>query len=167
MIVGENGAGKSTLLKIILGLVYPTSGTIKTNDLKIGYVPEKLTPPPFITIYDFLLVMNNIKNGKVEDIDYYLKYWELNNDKNKKIKELSKGMLQKVIITQALLGTPDCLIFDEALNGLDRDMQKKLLDLIKKEKKNKIIIITSHYQDYYKDVVDKTLLIKDGRIWEN
>ena len=167
MIVGENGAGKSTLLKIILGLVYSTSGTITKNDLQIGYVPEKMTPPQFISIYDFLLVLNDLKNGKKEDIDYYLKYWLLDNDKNKKIRELSKGMLQKVIITQAFLGKPDALIFDEALNGLDQDMQRKLLDLIKKEKKNKIIIITSHYQDYYKDVVDKTLLIKDGKIWEN
>ena len=104
---------------------------------------------------------------KVKEVDYYLKYWQIEKDKNKKLKELSKGMLQKVIITQALLGKTDVLIFDEALNGLDSTMQKKLLKLIEENKKEKIVLITSHYKDYYNAVIDKTLIIKDGRLWEN
>ena len=167
MIIGENGAGKSTLLKIILGLIFSDSGQVIKNDLMIGYVPERIDPPPFVSVRKFLEIINDIKNGDKKDIDYYLEYWEL-NDSNKKLSELSKGMLQKVIITQAFLGSPECLIFDEALNGLDKTMQKKLLNLIRKEKKKgKIIIITSHYQDYYKDVVDITLTIRNGKIWEN
>ncbi|MBO4666690.1 MAG: ATP-binding cassette domain-containing protein [Bacilli bacterium] len=166
MIVGANGAGKSTLLKIILGFVYPSSGYV-SNNLLTGYVPEKVNMPPFIRVIDFLTLVNDIKKGNKEDILYYLDYWKIINAQNKKISELSKGMLQKVIITQAFLGNPELLVFDEALNGLDKEMQKKLLLLIKKEKqKGKIILITSHYQDYYKKVIDKTLLIKEGKLWE-
>ena len=168
MIVGENGAGKSTLLKIILGLIYPSGGTINTNNLQIAYVPEKINVPAFIKVGDFLQALADIKGGKSLDIDYYLDYWNISFTKNKSLNELSKGMLQKVIITQAFLGKPEVFIFDEALNGLDKVMQKKLLELIAREKKkNKIILITSHYQDYYSDIVDKTLEIKNGLIWEN
>lgn len=167
MIVGANGAGKSTLLKIILGFVYPSSGYVE-NNLFIGYVPEKITVPPFVKVIDFLNNMCDIKNGNARDVIDYLEYWKITDAKDKRLGELSKGMLQKVIITQAFLGSPEVLIFDEALNGLDKEMQKKLLMLIKKEKeKGKIILITSHYQDYYKNVVDKTLVIKEGKLWEN
>ena len=168
MIIGANGAGKSTILKIILGFVYPTSGKVIKGDLRIGYVPEKIIVPPFVSVYSFLKAMMELKEGTKEKLDYYLQYFKLDDAKDKKLKELSKGMLQKAIIIQAFLGDPDVLIFDEALNGLDIAMQKKLLDLINKEKKkNKIILITSHYKDYYKDVVSKTLEIESGLLWEN
>ena len=112
--------------------------------------------------------MNELKGGAKEEINYYLNYWDLNDAKNKRLSELSKGMLQKVIITQAFLGEPEVLVFDEALNGLDYLMQKKLLELIKSEKKKgKIVIITSHYQDYYKKVIDKKLVIDNGVLWES
>ena len=168
MIVGKNGAGKSTLLKIILGFVWPTKGHVETGKLQVGYVPEKMTLPLFTTVSSFLDTMRLLKGGSSEEADYYLDYFRLTTAKDKKLKELSKGMLQKVVIIQAFLGSPDVLIFDEALNGLDREMQKKLLDLIDGEKKKgKIILITSHYQDYYHNVTTKTLEISDGCLWES
>ena len=168
MIVGKNGAGKSTLLKIILGFVWPTKGHVETGTSSIGYVPEKMALPLFTTVSSFLDAMRLLKGGTTEETDYYLDYFMLSSAKDKKLKELSKGMLQKVVIIQAFLGNPDVLIFDEALNGLDRDMQKKLLALIEEEKKkNKIILITSHYQDYYHNVTSKTLEIRDGCLWES
>ena len=115
-----------------------------------------------------MLATKELKKGKTKELDYYLDYFSLTTAKEKRLGELSKGMLQKVIIIQAFLGEPDVLVFDEALNGLDSVMQKKLLELIKKEKKkNKIILITSHYKDYYHDVVTKTIEIRDGLLWEN
>ena len=168
MIIGANGAGKSTILKIILGFIYPTSGVINTSHLVFGYVPEKVNMPSFVSVYSFLDTIRELKKGKTKELDYYLDYFSLTTAKEKRLGELSKGMLQKVIIIQAFLGEPDVLVFDEALNGLDSVMQKKLLELIKKEKKkNKIILITSHYKDYYHDVVTKTIEIRDGLLWEN
>ena len=167
MIVGENGAGKSTLLKIIMGLVYPTSGVINLNNQRIGYVPEKITIPKLISITKFLKVMKELKQGSDDEIASYLAYWDIEKAKDKRLGELSKGMLQKVIIIQAFLGNPDVLIFDEALNGLDSTMQKKLIELIKQEnKKSKISLITSHYQAFYDEVIDKTISIRNGKLWE-
>lgn len=165
MINGANGAGKSTLLKIIMNLIYPTSGSVALNDNIIGFVPEKLIMPSYLSIYEFLSQITYIKDDNLDIIDYYLDFWSLSKDKNKKLKELSKGMLQKVLITQALLGNPDVVIFDEALNGLDKTMQNKLINIIKTLKEqNKIIIISTHYEDYYKEVVDKRLRIENGKI---
>lgn len=169
MIIGSNGAGKSTFLKCILGISKINSGEIKRNYSNLGYVPEKLLLPNNISINDFLQIIGLIKEMKKTDIqikiDNDLKLWELNEKKHSKIGSLSKGMHQKIIIMQALIKSPDLIVFDEVLNGLDVGMQKLLFLLIKKMKKNNAtIILTSHYPKQYDEVVDEILEIKDGKI---
>ena len=76
-------------------------------------------------------------------------------------------MMQKVVLIQAMIHDPSIYIFDEALNGLDVNMQKKLIEYIKLEKeKGKIVIITSHYPKLYENVIDVYLEIKDGTLQE-
>lgn len=170
LIVGENGSGKTTLLKAILSLIN-ISGIIKKEKLTIGYIPDSLSFPEYVTVYSFLYNVGLIKKVKPQKIEVFLdivlKEWDLYKCKNQKIKELSKGMKQKVLILQAMMNNPSVYIFDEALNGLDFNMQIKLIDFIKTMKENnKTIIITSHYANMYKEIVDKMLIIKDGEINE-
>ena len=169
MIVGANGSGKSTLVKIIIGLVRPTKGHIYKNNIKIGYVPEKYKLADYLKIYDYLLLLGRIKKVPIESlknkIDYYLKIWKMYSHRNLRMKELSKGMMQKVIIIQAMINNPDLYIFDEALNGLDISMQNKLLEIIDNLKKeNKMIIITSHYPKLYERTVDVVLKLEDSKV---
>lgn len=171
LIVGENGSGKTTLLKAILSLIN-ISGVIKKEKLTIGYIPDSLSFPEYVTVYSFLYNVGLIKKVKPQKIkiflDIVLKEWDLYKCKNQKIKELSKGMKQKVLILQSMMNNPSVYIFDEALNGLDFNMQIKLIDFIKTMKENnKTIIITSHYVNMYKEIVDKMLIIKDGEINES
>lgn len=159
MIVGGNGSGKSTLLKIIIGLIKPDYGKVEKDKLKIGYVPERYLLPEYIKIKEYLYILGSIrkvnKNILNKRIDELLKEWELYDVKEYKLKQLSKGMLQKVVILQALIHDPDVYIFDEALNGLDIKMQEKLIKCIYNLKQNnKIIIITSHYPKMYEEFVD-------------
>lgn len=85
----------------------------------------------------------------------------MTNAKEKKLKELSKGMLQKILIIQSLMVDADVYVFDEVLNGLDVNNQNKFLDYLKVLKdNNKLIIITSHYSDYYKKIVDEIIDMK-------
>lgn len=159
MIVGGNGSGKSTLLKIIIGLIKPDYGKVEKDNLIIGYVPERYLLPEYIKIKEYLYILGSIrkvnKNILNKRIDELLKEWELYDVKEYKLKQLSKGMLQKVVILQALIHDPDVYIFDEALNGLDIKMQEKLIKCIYNLKQNnKIIIITSHYPKMYEEFVD-------------
>lgn len=165
LILGSNGAGKSTLLYLIMNLIYPNVGNVNLNNLCIGYVPDKNILPMNITIYRFLNIITEIKKDNILNVVMLMKYFDIYKEKMKKINQLSKGMIQKILIIQAFIGNPDILIFDEALNGLDVKMQNKLINLInKKKKENKIILITSHYPSYYQDVIDYRLNIENGKI---
>lgn len=167
MLLGENGSGKTTILKIILGLI-SCEGTVVVKSKNIGYVPDNLNFPCYVKVGDFLLNMGLIKGIKAErlqaSIKILLSQWELLHCRDKRISELSKGMRQKVLIIQAMLHNPNLYIFDEALNGLDQNMQLKLLDFIKAIKDSgRTIIITSHYFAVYKSIVDEVIYLKDGK----
>lgn len=165
LITGSNGAGKSTLLNLIMKLIYPTKGKVLIDELKIGYVPDKNVLPLNISIMKFLTVITELKEDTIMNTIMLMKYFKIYQERKKKISQLSKGMIQKVIIIQAFIGNPDILIFDEALNGLDVLMQNKLVNLIIKEKeKNKIILITSHYPSYYQEIIDIRINIENEKI---
>lgn len=165
MLVGENGSGKSTILKLITGLIFPTSGVIKKSNLKISYVPEKVMLPRFVKTIDFLNILREIKESSLDKMNELITYFDLDIVKEKKIKELSKGMMQKVLLIQALMDDSSVFIFDEVLNGLDKVSQSKLLEYIKDNKHNKLFIISSHYSDYYLGIVDE--IIDLNKVKEN
>ena len=160
MIMGENGSGKSTLLKIILGLVHKTSGVINNPFKSISYVPEKINLPMNVKVIDFLNVLRDIKNCNKDKIDYLLDYFEITFAKEYKLRELSKGMMQKVLIIQALMADSCVYVFDEVLNGLDKKMQDKFLKYIDVLKgSGALILITSHYSSIYQDVIDEVVIM--------
>lgn len=165
LITGPNGSGKSTLLKIVLGLVKPTSGKIIRTDAKIAYIPEKGLFPGFLRVDEFLyglLAMDGVKTH-FKKVDALISDWEL--DPKKRLINLSKGNLQKVSIVQALILDTNVYIFDEALNGLDKAMQNKFLDYIKRLKSSdSIILISTHYEKYFTKVCDIRLKLEEGSL---
>ncbi len=167
LIVGENGSGKSTLIKLIIGLIKPSNGYISKVTKKTSYVPDVFIFPEFLKIKDFfsnLLYLINYPNkiSEEEILDSY-KLWDL--DKTKKMNELSKGMRQKVVLIQAFLNEADLYIFDEPLNGLDKNMRDVFFKEIKRlQNKKKTIIIISHEITAFDGVYNYKLEIKDGRI---
>ncbi len=156
-IIGPNGGGKTTLLKILLGFLKPTIGKVKIygkppekNRLLIGYVPQHtnfaLDLP--ITVFDIVL-QGRLKKGKFfynkedkEKAKEVLKTLDIYNLKDKKIKNLSGGQRQKVLIARALVSEPKLLIMDEPTSAIDPKGQKEILDLI--ESFNITRIVVSH-----------------------
>lgn len=169
LLVGSNGSGKSTLIKCILNLNKCTSGEIILNSINIGYIPEKIYFPEFLSINSFLNSILSLYNIDIDNnmIDYYCSLFSI--DKNLKINNLSKGMKQKVLIIQSLIHDSNLFIFDEPLNGLDSKSQKVFLDIVEMLKvKNNTIIIATHYPLFYGKKFDYNIKIENNGItYEN
>lgn len=169
-VVGENGSGKTTLLKILLGYI-KYNGFIKNDFEDYSYIPDKINFPHFMKVKNFINIIGNAKGMKKEIVKEksieLLKVYKMGNEVNYKLNQLSKGMKQKVLLICGLLNEVDLYIFDEALNGLDKEMQKQFMNYIKKLKlAKKTIIYTTHYEKYFRGLYDVKLTIENGIINE-
>ncbi len=165
--LGSNGAGKTTTIKMILGLVKMDSGEIKcAEDIKIGYSPETPYFPPFLTSYEVLEYYAGLqkiaKAERREEIERLLETVGLENNKTK-VKNYSKGMLQRLALAQALLGNPDLLILDEPTAGLDALGRLEIMQLIQGlQRTGKTILINSHILNDIERICDRGIIIKKG-----
>ena len=186
VIIGRNGAGKTTLLKAILGEIEHT-GDITFVDqkdniakkIKIGYVPQSINVEKHMptTVYDlFASCITHIpvflrKDKKIyEEIKEQLKIFGADSLIDKSIGDLSGGELQRVLIAIATKPTPNLLILDEPVSGIDRNGIKEFYKIISKLKSeyDMSIILVSHDLELAKKYVDKVILldkevIKDGK----
>lgn len=177
VIIGRNGAGKSTLLKAILGEVEHT-GNITfvdqkdniTKKIKIGYVPQSINVEKHMptTVYDFCASCITYipvflrKDMKIyNEIKDHLKTFGADMLIDKSIGDLSGGELQRVLIAIATKPTPNLLILDEPVSGIDRNGIKDFYDIISKLKSeyDMSIILVSHDLDLAKKYADKVILL--------
>ncbi|NFI07536.1 ABC transporter ATP-binding protein [Clostridium botulinum] len=178
--IGENGAGKTTFIRMITGLVAPTNGEIKLfskekgDELgsvrkRIGALIERPAFYPYMTAYENLEAFRIEKGipGK-ECIDKILKSVGLYEDKNKKLKNFSLGMKQKLALAIALLGDPEFLILDEPINGLDPMGIKEVRELLKKlnKEKNITMLISSHILGELYQLANCYGIIHKGKLME-
>lgn len=187
VIIGENGAGKSTLIKSILGeikhsgnIIFKDTKNNEIKNLKIGYVPqhlniEKNTPT---SVYDLFASFNTdapiflFKDKKMyQDIKYHLSIFEAENLIDKQVCNLSGGELQRVLLSIATFPTPNLLILDEPVSGIDRNGMEIFYNNIDKLKRNYdlSIILVSHDLDFVAKYADYVILldksiIKEGNI---
>ncbi|MDD2258772.1 MAG: ABC transporter ATP-binding protein [Bacilli bacterium] len=169
-IVGSNGCGKTTLLKVILGYI-KHGGFVENNFDDYSYIPDKINFPSFLKVGNYIKIIGYTKGLDEETIksksDKLLNLYNMNNAINYKLNQLSKGMKQKVLLICGFLSDVDLYIFDEALSGLDKEMQKQFMNYIKKLKiEKKTIIYTTHYEKYFRGLYDVKITIKDGIINE-
>lgn len=171
-IVGPSGVGKSTLLKCIVSLEKPDKGTFYLNDqmvdeknrIKIGLVFQSSSLFQHLNVMDNLLIAVNYHKlyGKDEAIalaEDYLKDFGLFEKKNAYPNELSGGQKQRIAIIRALLMNPDLLCFDEPTSSLDADNKNLLIEIIRKIKKDRAIIVVSHDDDFIEKIADKTIVL--------
>ena len=175
-LIGPNGAGKSTLMKSILGLVKKDSGSISLYGKEINEKNQKETNknmgslienPSFydhLTAYDNLDLICDMKNIKKDNIDKVLKDVGLFTSKNKKARDFSLGMKQRLGIAIALIGNPKFLILDEPINGLDPYGIEEMRDLFKNIVKNSntSILISSHILDEIEKISSHIGILKNG-----
>lgn len=178
-IIGPNGAGKTTLVKCIAGLLRPSDGIVSllgmsTYERKckssIGYMQNELDFYRKMTLHEILVFICHIKyQGKFKDeIEIYLKKYNLFEYRNSYVSELSLGMKKKFSIIISLIGTPQLILLDEPTNGVDTSGILQLKnDLIECSKKGSIVIVTSHVLDFLEKICTRCLFLKDGIISED
>lgn len=170
-LVGKNGSGKSTLLKIMAELVDADSGSIVKHrqSLKIGYVPEVTPSHILFTPEEYLCHMGSIrgmtKKQLQQRINDLLELFHLQDARNIRIDNFSKGMKQKVMIMQAMLEDTDLLILDEPLSGLDPKAQSDLEETLSILKDRGLsIVLTCHETKLLQHLVDTVLVIQNNKV---
>jgi ABC-2 type transport system ATP-binding protein len=177
-LIGQNGVGKTTTIKCILKLIKINKGKVTVDDKdiqrlmennQVGYLPENLMFPGFVSLYEFLYdlcVLKGVeKNVAKQAIDELAIKFELYDMLNKDISKFSKGMKRKVGFIQAIINQPKVLILDEPTDGLDPISRKKVLNYIREfANKGNIILITSHILSDLSLISDKVGLMDDGKL---
>ncbi len=176
--LGPNGAGKTTSIKMILGLTRPQKGRVTlfgkdpfyNSRLKqlLGYIPEVEVFPSWMKAHDYLYRLGRFQLTKKEGVrrtNEILKEIGLEDVANKRIKEFSKGMKQRMKIGQALIHKPILIIADEPFNGLDPVIRRKMINLFKDytRKYNSTFFISSHILFELDNVSDTVILMYKGR----
>ncbi len=176
--IGPNGAGKTTLIKILVGLISPTSGEAKVlghpagsveAKKKVGYLSEVAYYYPFMEVgklLDFYCSFYEIPRAeRKKRIKEVLEMVGLGEKINAKMGELSKGMMQRFGIAQAIIADPPLLILDELTSGLDPIAQKEVKDIVLKLKKEgKTIFFSSHQMTEVSMICDQIGIIHRGKI---
>lgn len=172
-IVGHNGAGKSTLLKILASWLIPDGGSVLVDGIdlknrvalarKIGFVPE--TPNLFdsFSVEYNLTLFARLFQLPASRIEETLKEFNLLPFRRHAIRELSKGLQQRVSIGRALLAEPPLLLFDEPTSGLDFEMTKEIYLLLKKiHASGKTILFTSHRPEEIQTLATRIMVLHQG-----
>ncbi|MCL6603189.1 MAG: ABC transporter ATP-binding protein [Paenibacillus sp.] len=174
-LIGQNGAGKTTLMRLVAGLSFPTSGTLELfghrgdkalqlERKRLGCMIEYPSITPGMTAMDNLRLHRIIRGIPNEEVELeLLTIVGLSNTGNKKAKNFSLGMKQRLGIAIALLGNPELLILDEPINGLDPIGVVEIRNLLKKlcEERQMTILISSHnLPELYQTATDYIIIHK-------
>ncbi len=176
-LLGTNGAGKTTTIKMLSGLILPTSGSIKIEnmDMKkdvfkiksiLNVSPQETAIALNLTVKENLEFMAGVYqiNNKDKKINELVKQFKLNDVLNKRAKTLSGGWQRKVSIAISLINNPQILFLDEPTLGLDVIARKELWKVIEGLKGKITIILTTHYMEEAESLSDRIGIMAEGNI---
>lgn len=176
-LVGANGAGKTTIFRHLLGIYTSDEGDIYWNNKpissliskKVGYLPEerglypKRTVNQQLTFFGSLHGMNRSDTKK--SISFWLDYFNIKENRNRKVSELSKGNQQKIQFIASIIHSPELIILDEPFSGLDpvnANQLKKAILLLKEQ--GATVIFSSHQMINVEEICENICLIKKGEV---
>ena len=175
-LVGANGAGKSTLIRSIVGISEPDDGQVlicgenlahqlPATKKHIGYLPEELIFYEQLTAGEYLRLVAGLKEADPSQIDSEIAFFELSQVADKLVGGYSLGMRKKLGLAAAMLGSPEILVLDEPLNGLDVEMMRKLrLRLQAEREKERAMLISSHVMSFVERISDRVGIMRAGRL---
>jgi ABC-2 type transport system ATP-binding protein len=179
-LLGPNGSGKSTTIKLILGLLFPTSGRafvfgkeagdVSKNE-RIGYLPEESYLYKFLNAEETLDFYGRLFDMPAavrrERTNELIQMVGLQRARRRQLKEYSKGMTRRIGLAQALINEPDLLVLDEPTTGLDPIGSREMKDLILRLRdQGKTILMCSHQLADVQDVCDRIAILHQGDLKE-
>ena len=176
--LGPNGAGKSTTIKLLMGIIFPTSGSAQIlgrpiSDVEmhkdIGYLPEQPYFYDYLTaaeVLDYFARFYNFSAGeRKERVEKMLKKVGLETAGKIQLRKYSKGMLQRVGLAQAILHDPKVVILDEPMSGLDPIGRREVRDIILELKRDgKTVLFSTHILTDAEMLCDKVGVIVGGKL---
>lgn len=179
-LLGPNGSGKTTTIKLMLGLLFPTSGRALVFDKdasdvakneRIGYLPEEsylyrfLNAEETLDFYGRLFDMSAAQ--RKQRIEELIKMVGLDWARRRQLKEYSKGMTRRIGLAQALINDPELIVLDEPTTGLDPIGTREMKDLILKlREQGKTVLMSSHLLADVQDVCDRIAILYQGELKE-
>lgn len=176
--LGPNGAGKTTTLKILMGLVFPTSGNARIMGrewtdpevkAQIGFLPEQPYFYDYLTAHELLDYYGQLSGlpdkGRRQRIGEVLERVGLTDVKGVQLRKFSKGMLQRAGIAQAILHDPKLVFFDEPMSGLDPLGRREVRDLMEQLKhEGKTVFFSTHILSDAEALCDRVAIIHKGEL---
>ena len=175
-LLGPNGAGKTTTLRMMMGLIFPTTGEIAINGepiypgsptlAKLGSFVEGSGFLPHLSGRENLeLYWKSIGRSDEPFFDDAIRITDLGSALDKKVRSYSQGMRQRLAIAQAMLGMPDLLVLDEPTNGLDPQQIKAMREVLKRyAKTGRTVIVSSHLLGEVEQTCTHVVLMHRGRL---
>ncbi len=173
---GGNGAGKSTILNILASISTPSSGEVILNEIhmvkqnkeyvsQIGYMPDEFYAQGEMNVEEFMsfyAAIREVSEDRVRDVIENLGLYE---KRKELVKNLSKGMRQRLLLGQSILDEPKLLIMDEPTNGLDPFWINEFIAIIKTLKEaGTITVFSTHMMDVAAEIADQVLFIENGQL---
>lgn len=178
-LLGLNGAGKTTCLRILTGFLFPSTGEVLLDGTdvfanpmeskrKIGYLPEHPPLYPELLVYDYLEFVGRLRgvgeDGLRAEIERVAGLTEVSEYLYAPIRTLSLGYRKRVGIAQALMGSPQFLIFDEPISGLDPRQIVEMRELLRKLAKSHTVLVSSHILTEVRHTCDRVFILHHGKL---
>lgn len=178
-LLGPNGSGKSTLMKTIVGMTKPTEGVVTLNGLDpskdtigvkriVGYVPESpnlyesLSPKEF---FEFVASVRAVSPDSLERVERFVDAFEISEDMDRDIGSLSFGMRQKVSIVAVLIHSPQVLVLDECMNGLDPKSVRVLKEFLNSfAERGGTVVYSTHVLEVAEKLCFRVAIMRKGKV---
>jgi len=174
-LLGSNGAGKSTTIKILTGQLRPTSGEVsvlgvnptispKKIHTHLSYIPERQVLYEDISVFHNIDIFRQLHKLPASSTEKIIDQLELREKSKTKVKNLSKGQRQRVLIARSLIQKPSIVLLDEPTTGLSPDAAESIYKIIEQLKKNgTTILLTTHLMNDVERLCDHIVFLHQGK----
>lgn len=167
-LLGPNGAGKTTLMRCICGLYRLNSGSINSEGDTIGYLPQQFGMFKELTVFqmmEYFATLKKIeKEAQKEQIVFCIEQVNLTDRLHSRVSTLSGGMIRRIGVAQAILGSPHTILFDEPTAGLDPEERTRFKNVVAKMRGERTIIISTHIVSDIEAACDLVMIMNEGKL---